>query len=294
MPLPYDKLLLNRGGGIIDVAQQAEQGDCAILAIVLGGTGTDGLRKLKEKVYNRVRPSDPGEAVPRYDHIRLLSVDCDVLGMQRSWEWDHGYGQLDPASEFFDISYDGSIAVLFKNKSQELAHDMCYREWLQFKKMGEMNWGSADAGTGGIRQLGRYLLMDHASDFLSTLEMEIRTALAGLDSASVYVHIFSGMGGGTGSGTFLDTCYLVRKAIDDVGVPGSMVMGYFFLPDVNLRPVVDAMTQKYIRSNGYAAMQELDYCMSFEENGDSWHQEYPGIGMVRDSRQSTSAISSRA
>lgn len=28
MPLPYDKLLLNRGGGIIDVAQQAEQGDC--------------------------------------------------------------------------------------------------------------------------------------------------------------------------------------------------------------------------------------------------------------------------
>ena len=284
MPLPYDKLLLNRGGGIIDVAQQAEQGDCAILAIGLGGTGTDGLRKLKEKVYNRVRPSDPGEAVPRYDHIRFLSVDCDVLGMQRSWEWDHGYGQLDPASEFFDISYDGSIAALFKNKSQELAHDMCYREWLQFKKMGEMNWGSADAGTGGIRQLGRYLLMDHASDFLSTLEMEIRTALAGLDSASVYVHIFSGMGGGTGSGTFLDTCYLVRKAIDDVGVPGSMVMGYFFLPDVNLRPVVDAMTQKYIRSNGYAAMQELDYCMSFEENGDSWHQEYPGIGMVRDSR----------
>ena len=84
MPLPYDKLLLNRGGGIIDVAQQAEQGDCAILAIGLGGTGTDGLRKLKEKVYNRVRPSDPGEAVPRYDHIRFLSVDCDVLGMQRS------------------------------------------------------------------------------------------------------------------------------------------------------------------------------------------------------------------
>ena len=281
MPLAYDKLLLNRGGGIIDVVQQAEQDDCAILAIGLGGTGTDCLRKLKEKVYNRVKPDNPGEAVPRYDHIKFLSVDTDAKGMNKAEGADGGLGQLDLASEFFDISFDNSISALFKTKSQELAKDKSYREWLQFK---DIKANAADAGAGGIRQLGRFLLMEHAYDYLHTLEKEIQSALAGLDNASVYVHIFSGMGGGTGSGTFLDTCYLVRKAIENVGVASSMVMGYFFLPDVNLKNSVPPETQKYIKSNGYAAMQELDYCMSFEENGDSWHQQYPGIGVVADQR----------
>lgn len=37
-------------------------------------------------------------------------------------------------------------------------------------------------------------------------------------------------------------------------------------------------TKEYIKLNGYAAMQELDYCMGFGLNGDKWHQAYPGMG----------------
>ena len=59
-------------------------------------------------------------------------------------------------------------------------------------------------------------------------------------------------------------------------------MGYFFLPDVNLaNTAIPASVRKYIGHNGYAAMQELDYCMGFGRNGDAWHQAYPGLGEVR-------------
>ena len=54
----------------------------------------------------------------------------------------------------------------------------------------------------------------------------------------------------------------------------AQTCGYFFLPDVNLANVADAKTQEYIKSNGFASMQELDYCMNLEVNGGSWDQDY--------------------
>ena len=280
----YEKLLLKAGGGIIDRVQQSTMDDAAVIAIGLGGTGADCLRHLKENLYNRVRPDDPKAAVPTYNRIRFLAVDSDAKDMRHHAETaaqrvDGALGELDLSTEFFSIAYPKKISALFQARRTNLAQDPVYREWLQFKKI---EAGEADIGAGGIRQLGRFLLMQRAQAFVTEVESLIRQAKTGLGDCPVYVHVFSGMSGGTGAGTFLDVCYLVQRALENQGVGNYKTMGYFFLPDVNLaKDGLPSETRDYIRSNGYASMQELDYCMNLERNGDEWHQVYQGVGEIR-------------
>ena len=99
-------------------------------------------------------------------------------------------------------------------------------------------------------------------------------------NADINIMIFTGLGGGTGSGTFLDVCYIVYQALADMGLyEQANVYGFFFLPDVNIDKVnVDAL-RTHIRLNGFAAMKELDHCMNFEKNGDEWNQQYNGFSV---------------
>ena len=262
---------------IIDRSQQYDQDNSAVLAIGLGGTGIECLRILKAKVYERLRPDNPDDVVPRYDHVKFLAVDTDSVGMNKASRTD--MGALDLHQEFFDISYTGKLSDLFEEQRESLADSLEYREWLQFGRITDA--GTANNGASGVRQIGRYLLVRRADHFVLTVTNLIGNILIDPNGnkRKVYVHIFSGLGGGTGSGTFLDACYLVRKALRDVNAGSNNVMGYFFLPDVNLAQTsIPSDTKEYIKLNGYAAMQELDYCMGFGLNGDKWHQAYPGMG----------------
>ncbi|MEI3103041.1 MAG: tubulin-like doman-containing protein [Oscillospiraceae bacterium] len=104
-----------------------------------------------------------------------------------------------------------------------------------------LNWMDIDhiggllstQGAGGVRQVGRYLLISRASNLISTIQAKCTQALKGMDGPNLDVYIFAGLSGGTGSGCFLDTCYIVQKALEDMGMAQfANVMGFFFLPDV--------------------------------------------------------------
>lgn len=114
-----------------------------------------------------------------------------------------------------------------------------------------------------------------------------------MSNPNLDVYIFAGLSGGTGSGCFLDACYIVQKALEDMGrAQSANVMGFFFLPDVvNSKPQVASQPAavKYYSSNGYAAMKELDYLMSLKDDADRfWEMLDPdanGVGadgLVRD------------
>lgn len=284
----YEKLLLAAGGGIIDRVQQSEQDGNAVICIGLGGTGIDCLRNLKEKLYNRVKPDDPKATIPEYSHIKFLAIDTDLQDMSKRSkaavnEADGGLGEIDINTEFFDISFPEKVSDLFHATRSNLAMDPSYREWLQFDRI---EAGAADNGAGGIRQLGRFLFMQKSSRFVSKLQELVRKSKEGLGDCRVYIHIFAGISGGTGAGAFLDACYLVQRALLDSGTTKYKTLGYFFLPDVNLgKEGLPEQTKQYVMRNGYASLQELDYCMNFEHNGDSWHQNYPGIGEVETTNQ---------
>ena len=277
----YQRLLLNCEGGIIDAAQQAEQENCAVICIGLGGTGIDCLKNLKAKIYNRIRPDDSAASVPTYSHIKFLAVDSDKYNILRDNERSAGIGNIDLYTEFLDISCAGDISGPFGMRGSVLEERDEYKEWLRYN---DISAGFARDGAGGVRQMGRYLFMEHAHDFTARLNTLIRQATAGLSNPQTYVHIFSGLCGGTGGGSFLDVSYLAREVLMRNRTEGY-VSGYFFLPDVNLPVAPSGAVSAQLRVNGYASLQELDYCMNFENNGDKWSQSYFGIGKVESDRE---------
>ncbi|NQJ73303.1 hypothetical protein HO539_08415 [Streptococcus suis] len=273
----YNKLLLSAGGGIVSTVQQADQADnVAQLFIGLGGTGVDCIRNLKTQVHARLKPDNPNSVVPTYEHLRFLGVDSatdtqgagTISGQGTADEWLSLTNR-----EFFGINTANGNAICEKEKALALRKEM---EWFKGKK----NMPIPDLslpGAGGVRQVGRLLMMDQADSFVAKVKAEINAAMSGLNNPKIGIHIFSGISGGTGAGAFLDVCYLVRHVAREIGQQAT-IFGYFFLPDVNITkiPASDNRTQEYIQSNGYASMQELDYCMQIGKNGGAFTQYYKG------------------
>ena len=265
----YDSLLLNCGGGIINHSQQSKQyRGAAALAIGIGGTGVAALAELKQKVYQQLEPDNPDSPVPEYQHIQFLAIDSDPtdIAMMR------GMARLDKGREFFSIN-NPNLATALREK--DLIKSNASLNWMDIDHIGGP---LGIQGSGAIRQVGRYLLISRAGALEKTIESKCRQALEGMNGPNLDVYIFAGLSGGTGSGCFLDTCYIVQKALEEIGnAASSNVMGFFFLPDVvTSKPQVasDPTKVKYNSSNGYAAMKELDYLMSLRDADDWFRQDY--------------------
>ncbi|MBM6871782.1 tubulin-like doman-containing protein, partial [Pseudoflavonifractor phocaeensis] len=267
--MTYDSLLLQYGGGIIPACQQSKQyGGAAAVAIGIGGTGVAALAELKRKVYQQLEPDNPGEPIPHYDHIQFLAIDSDeteIDGMR-------GKARLNKFSEFFSISNPHLRAAL---SGKDVIKANPTLNWMDIDRINSLRF---PVGSGGVRQVGRYLLVSKAAALKVKIEEKCVAALRGLQSPILDIYIFAGTSGGTGSGCLLDTCYIVRKALVDLGWSSfGNIMGFFFLPDVVISkaglagaaPVVG-----YNFANSYATLKELDYHMDLRRVHDRFSQNY--------------------
>ena len=263
----YNRLSVGSGGGVINNFQKSERQPDATICIGIGGTGSDAIKKLKREVYKRLKPDDEDAPLPTYKNIKYLLIDSDAskLGAQSD------IGEIQRQTEYFDVS-NGDIKAAFAAK--DILNRRNEMKWLNHE---EINIRDAGNGAGGIRQVGRFLLIDKAPALKAKLTAMINEATAGV-TGELNIHIFSGLSGGTGSGCFVDTCYIVQNVLESMGRTGSSrVCGYFFLPDVNLaKPeiVSDPLVSNFIRVNGYSALKELDYLMNLEENKGRFKQNY--------------------
>lgn len=270
---PYDNLLLSCGGGVISSHSQSDvYKDEANLCIGLGGTGMKALVRLKQKIYQQIRPDDPSSAIPTYGNIRFLAVDSDATESKGS-----GKAKLD-GDDLFPIK-DDTLKLIFSGDGKT-----------QVKRDPTLNWMNIDAidtqinpnGAGGVRQIGRYLLMKKSKELRKKIEQKCTDALQhATGGGRLNIYIFAGISGGTGSGTFIDTCYIVRDVLKANGWDGTaQVFGFFFLPDVATSiPEVQKTpgALEYNQRNGYAAMKELDYLMDLKDNQDIFIQKYDGF-----------------
>lgn len=268
----YDSLLLSCGGGIIGETSKSKQyAGSAALAIGIGGTGVAALSELKGKIYQQLHPDNPGEPIPKYDGIQLLAIDSDETDYKKY----RGNCRLRD-DEFFSIS-NTRLDELLRAKGQ--IKDNPLMNWMEIDKINER---LSPEGAGGVRQIGRFLLMSKASELDTKIHGKCQTALRARGRDSLDIYIFAGISGGTGSGCFLDVCYIVRKIIKRNGW-NAKIMGYFFLPDVvTNKPEVSSKPASvaYNNSNGYAAMKELDYLMSLKSANDRFVQNYGGTLQV--------------
>lgn len=273
----FETLRMSSGGGLNSSMEKVAQAkNAATIAIGLGGTGLSAVRMFKKTVYERVEQDNFDKRdieKPVYKRIRFLEIDSDRNQIASDLV------QLDFSDEFFYIGVSDIIAELADKTS---LNNKKYLDW--FNKNIEMT--NASAGAGGIRQIGKYLLSKRANELYNRFRDMITTAITGLDANfDLNIYIMAGIGGGTGSGCFVDVCYIMQQALSDLGYAGSAnVLGFFFLPDVNLSnphfPNVGP-NEVLLKKNGYAAIKELDYLMNIPTNGDEYVQSYSESFSIR-------------
>ncbi|VTS02342.1 tubulin-like doman-containing protein [Tuwongella immobilis] len=125
--------------------------------------------------------------------------------------------------------------------------------------------------TQGIRAMGRLALCDHyrvvASRMVSQLEgcthpdtlaRADRHLQIGLRTNRPRVYVIASLGGGTGSGMFVDLAYIARHKLKSLGYTNPEVIGVLYLP-----PVEHSPHRQSVMANCYAALTELNhYCQA--------------------------------
>jgi len=260
------QLLLSKGGGIYyNEARVDPSTSEATLFIGLGGTGADMLIRIKNEVKRRmVLPSANGKILKDTpNNIAFLAIDTDKLAMAKTW----GTATFDQfGGEFCSIAVDDKEAIVTKWKGLAQGGNE------EAKWYDQIDAVAALPGAGGKRQIGRLLLFENIREVYSKLESKIR-GIVSSGITVVNVIIVTGIGGGTGSGTFIDIAYLSRKVMEGLSVRGRNIFGYIVLPDVNL---LNGGNEDALKRNGFAALKELDYWMSTgqDEQNDQFVQNY--------------------
>lgn len=272
----YDSLLLHYGGGIIaETTKAMQQRNSAALMIGIGGAGVDTLSELRGKIHQQLQPDNPGEPVAKYEGIQLLGIDSDEVEHRQY----RGNCRLRD-EEFFSIS------------ARRLGEPLWHKEII--KEDPRMNWMAIDEiavpplveGAGCIRQIGRFLLISNAGAVCAKIQSKCMAALQAYNEDTLDVYIFAGLSGGTGSGCFLDVCYLIRR-IARFNNWNVRIFGYFFMPDVLISKAGAAARPAEVannNANGYAALKELDYLMSLKSANDRFAQNY-GNGLQVDTQE---------
>lgn len=236
------------------------------LFVGLGGQG----RRIAENL--KVRLEERYEAVPGkyHEHIKFFCADTNVHeSFGASFPSDPNRPKLELAGdELFSLS-NTPIEDL-KNGSHplgrllppELYSDQIYQ------------------GAQQIRRLGRVSLLYHYTNFRNKLEIVINRllqpdknpppgALQRLDDKRLQVYIVCSICGGTGSGTFIDTAFIIRDIMRRYKTIATNVIGVFLMPEVLN---VQGSARARIRANAYAALLDLEYFNQPSQVGDPLYQ----------------------
>lgn len=217
------------------------------LLIGLGGTGIKAILYAKKMFYENY-----GQIPPM---IGFIGMDTDKPGLSNSSVIANDGTKISlNKSEQLCISVDTPTAIYSNNRSSRL-----------FDWMPECNVQGLTAlsiGAGQMRSNGRFAITvneTNVKSFINNKITEINNAniIDNVDydllGSETEVHIVFSLGGGTGSGTFLNTAYLIKRMF-----PGIKLSGYAVLADVFRTMATGAMTAR-VRSNAKGAITDLDY-----------------------------------
>lgn len=226
-----------------------------LMFVGVGGTGIDAVLTLKDKIETIYDQEQAG-------HVEYLLIDTDKIGAGRS---------IDPADTIVIQSSDTAMLLREAQRNADNRHFISdeIQNWLDesLSPFRVMN------GAAGIRQAGRLILFLNFQRIYDTLQRKLRKISEHYDASKCRpkIYLFAGIGGGTGSGMFIDLSYMMRS------IQNVDLQGVIFMPDVScLKPNLREMHKMNIQRNGFAALKELDYLMILDRISESFQQDYPG------------------
>ncbi len=243
--------------------KKIEKIDAPLLVVGIGGTGADGLLRVKSEFSERLIPDMLGER--ELDHpprTAYLEIDTDSTVLQKRY---HGV-KIDMDSEWFDMS--GNMEYALAEGGKNLSNDV--KEWLDAKFYNDPHMRAAAVqGAGTFRQLSRLMFFQKAQ----ILKQKLITTLQNLaqvpqgapvGASTINVVVITGLSGGTGSGAFLDFAYLLRNIAAQMGQK-LVIELYAVAPDVTISKQAAGDENKTLiyQTNSFAALKELDYWMNY-------------------------------
>lgn len=140
--------------------------------------------------------------------------------------------------------------------------------------------------TNGIRSLGRLAFIEHYSEFVTRFERELKVVLSPeaqsqacqlsnmtMRKTEPLIYIISHLGGGTGSGMFLDCAYVVKSILASNQIATEDVAGIFLIPRQ-----LEADVPDLPEVNAVAALHELHY---FQQCGEPFRAQYKAKGEAK-------------
>lgn len=231
------------------------------LLVGIGGSGIEAVLEIKNLTERLYHPSQAGK-------LEYMLIDTDSLSADAN---------IDKKDTMIVQSADTAMMIRAWKENPSICPEEI-KSWLD-KTMSPFRIMN---GAAGIRQAGRLILFLNAERIYDMIDEKITRISANHDEGKtrIRVYIFAGIGGGTGSGMFVDVSYLIRKRCPNVDSTGVL-----FMPDVSCKKSgLKNITKDNIKRNGFAALKEVEYLMMLERYSGTFTQKYPGsIGMVSSS-----------
>jgi eukaryotic-like serine/threonine-protein kinase len=248
------------------------------VVIGLGSTGLAVLRQFRRQIRDRFGAHD---SLP---HLRFLYIDTDPEATQSATR-ESADDRLTPGEVL--LARLKRASHFLKPGEGRPRIDTWFNTPLLYRM-------TRNQLTGGLRALGRLAFVDNYRPIARRLRAELQNCAAPNALATTKqstglalrcnrprVYVICGLGGGSGSGMFIDLAYVARETLKQIGHTQAEVIGLFLVP-----PSKDA-SSKAARGNAFAALTELNH---FSTPGNIFQAQY----LEREERlQSTAAPFSR-
>ena len=226
------------------------------LLIGLGGTGITSILNAKKMFYENY-----GQIPPM---IGFIGIDTDTPGLRNAFVTaDDGTRISLNASEQLCISVQTPTQIYANNRNNNLF------DWMPECNVSGLR--DLSIGAGQMRSNGRFAVTVNEN----IVKQFITRKMAEVNNASIIdnsdydllgketeIHIVFSLGGGTGSGTFLNIAYLIKRMF-----PNVKLSGYAVLSDVFRHMVTGAMSAR-VKPNGKGAIIDLDYLAHLTPDSD--------------------------
>lgn len=227
------------------------------LLIGLGGTGIKAILNAKKMFYENY-----GQIPPM---IGFIGMDTDKPALSNAFVKANDGTKISLTnSEQLHISVDDPMDIYKNNKSKKLF------DWIPENNVQGLKLLSS-SGAGQMRSNGRFAVTvneNNVQSFINHKITEINNA-AIIDNADYdllgsepEVHMVFSLGGGTGSGTFLNTAYLIKRMF-----PKFKLSGYAVLADV-FRNMNSGAMSECVKPNAKGAIIDLDYLAHLTPDSD--------------------------
>lgn len=238
------------------------------ILVGLGGTGGNILKAFKMRMFEEFPDKAQRDALP----ISLLYVDSTdemmpkngrphpdfrVMGQDASFE----------QREFLNIK-SVDVSYILENIDNYPALKGIVKDANAVKRA----IGNLGTAAGQMRRAGRLLFAANAVGYVNSLRNAAARCFHNSNTEKeLFIHIFAGLCGGTGSGSIIDAIVQARKTF-----PSADIAVYAMLPEMHL-PKAD-MDQGNYYANGYSAANELNAL----QTGEYKPHDVTGDGEVAD------------